>query len=476
MNKNKDYQATVKLGVKEKSIIVALVLSIVILFCISASSYYKTYTAVKYRAKSSLTDQTEKCASDVERIFELKFTMLRYLVKLPEINGMDMKVQKEYLEDKVKDLGFESMFIMYADGQGYYIDEDLVRDQKDEPFFHSVMENDSFITAPFYQTEQKRSITTLCQSIIVDGKKVGSLCGVITLSDLDEIVQSVRSDMEASIVNANGEFVVNKDMKLVDQHKNIANEYRNDKSMLKAYRKAIGSSKLIKSEAELDGTDYYISATPIEYTDWTILMSMKRDDAVQGLDTLIVIQFISIAVLLGVFITISIAIAKMLKREKETFIDELTGISNRARTIVELGSADLDKEQDIMVVDLDLNDVNVINSQLGHKSGDNAIKDFSKALVSTFGASGFVGRMGGDEFVVIIRGGNVDVQFDRAIKNMFSMVQQLNGRKDVRYNISPSYGYAVRRATDKKSANDLYKEADQKRYIYKDNYKNAAGK
>ena len=149
MNKNKDYRSTVKFGVKEKGIIVGLVMSIVILFVISTASYYKTYNAVKYRAKSSLTDQTEKCASDVERIFELKFTMLKYLVKLPEINGMDMQTQKDYLADKVKDLGFESMFVMYADGKGYYINEDKVRDQKDEPFFKSVMENDSFITAPF---------------------------------------------------------------------------------------------------------------------------------------------------------------------------------------------------------------------------------------------------------------------------------------------------------------------------------------
>lgn len=473
MNKNKDYQSTVKFGTKEKSIIVGLVMAIVILFVISSASYYKTYTAVKYRAKSSLVDQTEKCASDVERIFELKFTMLKYLVKLPEINCMDMQTQKEYLEDKVKDLGFESMFIMYADGQGYYFNEDLVRDQKDEPFFQSVMENDSFITAPFYQTEQKRSITTLCQSIIVDGEKVGSLCGVISLSDLDEIVQSVRSDMEASIVNAEGSFVVNKDMKLVDQRKNIAFVYRKDKDMLNVYKKGIKSDKLLKSEAEFEDTKYYTTTAPIGYTDWTICMAMKRDDAVQGLDTLIVIQFLSIAVLLGVFVAISIAVAKMIKRDKETFLDELTGISNRARTIVELGSADLDKDQDIMVVDFDLNDLNVINSQLGHKSGDNAIKDFSKVLVSTFGAVGFVGRMGGDEFVAIIKG-NVEFQFDKAIKNMFSTISQLNGRADVRYSLSPAYGYSVRKASDKKkSANDLYKEADQKRYIYKDNYKNA---
>ncbi len=473
MNKNKDYRSTVKFGVKEKGIIVGLVMSIVILFVISAASYYKTYNAVKYRAKSSLTDQTEKCASDVERIFELKFTMLKYLVKLPEINGMDMQTQKDYLADKVKDLGFESMFVMYADGKGYYINEDKVRDQKDEPFFKSVMENDSFITAPFYQTEQKRSITTLCQSIIVDGKKVGSLCGVISLSDLDEIVQSVRADMEASIVNSEGSFVVNKDMKLVDQQKNISFVFKKEKEMLNVYKKGIKSGKLLKQEANYEETKYYATTAPIGYTDWTICMSMKRDDAVQGLDTLIVIQFISIAVLLGVFITISIAVARMIKRDRETFLDELTGISNRARTIVELGSADLNKEQDVMVVDFDLNDVNVINSQLGHKSGDNAIKDFSKALTSTFGAVGFVGRMGGDEFVAILTG-NVEVQFDKAIKNMFSSIAQLNGRNDVRYSLAPAYGYAIRRASDKKkSLNDVYKEADQKRYIYKDNYKNA---
>lgn len=89
--------------------------------------------------------------------------------------------------------------------------------------------------------------------------------------------------------------------------------------------------------------------------------------------------------------------------------DGLTGLFNR-RHVLELlnegiaRSLALGERLTIGLVDLDL--FKRVNDEFGHLVGDAVLRDFAKQLTQRFRASDNVGRYGGEEFLVVLRGAN----------------------------------------------------------------------
>jgi diguanylate cyclase (GGDEF)-like protein len=90
--------------------------------------------------------------------------------------------------------------------------------------------------------------------------------------------------------------------------------------------------------------------------------------------------------------------------EKESKTDVLTSIANRAGCMKKLEGV-LDylrtNRSEFCLALLDLNGFKSINDTLGHAAGDTALVAFSQRLVSAVGKNNFVGRLAGDEFIVI---------------------------------------------------------------------------
>lgn len=90
-----------------------------------------------------------------------------------------------------------------------------------------------------------------------------------------------------------------------------------------------------------------------------------------------------------------------------SYSDELTGVYNR-RGVLNFGQQAIDlaveREQHGMVLYADMDGLKGINDTFGHDAGDIAIKTMSDILKETFRTQDVVGRMGGDEFVVVAVG------------------------------------------------------------------------
>ncbi|OMH27152.1 PAS domain S-box protein [Motiliproteus sp. MSK22-1] len=87
--------------------------------------------------------------------------------------------------------------------------------------------------------------------------------------------------------------------------------------------------------------------------------------------------------------------------------DQLTDLPNRFlaldRLSLRMKEADRNKER-VAVLFLDLDDFKKVNDTLGHDTGDNALLEAAKRLQNTIRGSDTVGRLGGDEFIVILGG------------------------------------------------------------------------
>lgn len=102
-------------------------------------------------------------------------------------------------------------------------------------------------------------------------------------------------------------------------------------------------------------------------------------------------------------------IAKRLKLERQllhqTRTDELTGATNR-RYFMQLGEEEISRshryERPMSLLMIDLDHFKLVNDRYGHSVGDEALQRFSTLCRSTLRKPDIFGRLGGEEFAIII--------------------------------------------------------------------------
>ncbi|WP_086479386.1 sensor domain-containing diguanylate cyclase [Oceanospirillum sanctuarii] len=92
--------------------------------------------------------------------------------------------------------------------------------------------------------------------------------------------------------------------------------------------------------------------------------------------------------------------------------DILTGVFNRA--YIESISAkafkhSTENSRPLTVMFLDIDHFKQVNDRYGHQAGDTALKHFARTLVKAAGKGGYVGRYGGEEFVIVMPGVTTDI-------------------------------------------------------------------
>ena len=87
--------------------------------------------------------------------------------------------------------------------------------------------------------------------------------------------------------------------------------------------------------------------------------------------------------------------------EQKAYTDSRTGLPNRSSCKEILNNKEIIKEPTACIV-FDLNNLKFINDTMGHSAGDKLIVNFAALLRSVLPEKDFVGRYGGDEFMVII--------------------------------------------------------------------------
>lgn len=102
-------------------------------------------------------------------------------------------------------------------------------------------------------------------------------------------------------------------------------------------------------------------------------------------------------------------------------MDVLSGLPNRGRVRQLLGEAlsgSSGAESPCAIMFLDLDGFKPVNDTFGHPKGDAVLKSVSQRLVKEVGPFGHVGRMGGDEFAIVIK----DAQSRRMVETLAERV------------------------------------------------------
>jgi diguanylate cyclase (GGDEF)-like protein/PAS domain S-box-containing protein len=147
-------------------------------------------------------------------------------------------------------------------------------------------------------------------------------------------------------------------------------------------------------------------------------------------------------------------------------MDVLSGLPNRGRVRQLLGEA-LSTAQatnvPCAIMFLDLDGFKPVNDTFGHPKGDAVLKSVAQRLVKEVGDSGYVGRMGGDEFAIVIK----DAQGRKTVENLANRLIEAVAAPyhidKVEIRIGTSIGCAFG-PIDGQSVDDLIQKADMALY------------
>ena len=367
--------------------IMLFIITLVIGICFISSylSYYKTKDNILSTAYETLTARTNDSSSSIEREFYYRNEQLNNLASLPEIKSMDWNVQQPVLLQEAEKWKFDNIFVMDASGYGYYPDTSEIKDQSNEDFFLKMKKEGSFITEPFIKEDEKKSITTMVTPIKNDsGEIVGYLCGSIDLTDINNIVQSIKfgHDGYAFLLNENGNFIAHNDMNLVfekvnfKQNFNSSNDEKSDQILENVF-KNITSKETNVEELKLKDSDIFVSYTEVKNTPWSLCIVASNDEVFSGVNKLAVQQVILAIIFAVIGIVISIFIRKFLSRkikDIEEYAEELSlynlAYRNNTTTNDDFGQVVKRLNFGVDVLNSTINQVKVNSEEISESSSD----------------------------------------------------------------------------------------------------------
>lgn len=154
---------------------------------------------------------------------------------------------------------------------------------------------------------------------------------------------------------------------------------------------------------------------------------------------------------------------------KRAYTDELTQLSNRRSCAEYMTKINTEEDTDYVVICMDLNNLKMVNDTYGHMRGDVLIKNAADVIVQTFAVEGVVGRMGGDEFIVILQ--HVDEAWMEEKMKEFALHIARKNEEDPEIQLSIAYGYAFGTESKEKDIEKVYQIADNRMYENKNEAK-----
>lgn len=169
--------------------------------------------------------------------------------------------------------------------------------------------------------------------------------------------------------------------------------------------------------------------------------------------------------------------AERRQAERKAMSDDLTGLWNRYRLrmdCVELFKMASEEKRTIALGVLDIDCFKEQNDTYGHIQGDYCLKGVTKVIRQSVGNQGTAYRYGGDEFVILLSSGEVDIvkEIAESIKKNLKEKEIMNENSKVEQFLTLSQGYVSFVPKENEELSDYLRIADQELYQVKESGRN----
>ena len=379
--------------------------------------FYSVAKNIEENVASSLYYNVERQSYHFTTILENQYAYLTGLAQY--IGGKDSLISAENIE-LVKDIGEKSSLErigIITDGGEVNYDSGEIKSVADREYFQKIMQGENVLSNPLESKIDGQTRVILGVPIYRNGKVAGGLAGSYNVSELGYMLFkdvyggtgfSMIVSHDGTMISVSGDtdnYKITLEDNFFDYHK--------QKEFLS------GSIEAVCGDFETQRSGYvklgqgedirYLQYVPIGYNNWMLCYAVPVSKANEAYDTLKHFEVLLAAVLallmLGLLFTISRINGKkerLLLKYAQT--DSLTGVLNKQSTQDSIDDWLCSREctglQAFFMMDVDY--FKEVNDVYGHVAGDEVLHRFGRMLRKEFRDTDIVGRIGGDEFVVLM--------------------------------------------------------------------------
>lgn len=153
-----------------------------------------------------------------------------------------------------------------------------------------------------------------------------------------------------------------------------------------------------------------------------------------------------------------------IEHRDEAVLDPLTGMLNRkalTTRVRELEQQSAVNREPVAVITLDLDNFKQVNDTLGHAEGDAVLREVAYVLRKRLRAFDLSYRLGGEEFVVLLPGAELERALELA-EGLCSAVREISGFGEL--SVTASLGVSASRPGERFDFEAVFDEADQALY------------
>lgn len=475
------------------SFLVAILCIMVTVIFLVSSSYFAKVFLENYIDKTVSKDSMVY-SQNIGYWIEERINEMRTYANNSLIESMDWNKMFEYLSEEIRKKPSEYYGFMVADKEGNYTT--TVNNERgniaDKDYFKLSMEGKSIVNSPVISKATGKKALILTTPIIVDGEIKGVFGVGIDLMNLYDVFnrnQKNEGGKVSYIVDKNGVIVVHPDRDLIYKE-NILKESEFISKGLVDQSDYILKNTEGKIEYNKENDKFTVYFHSIPNTDgWRNITLVSENIFLKPIIDFVAYQ-IFIAIIL---IFIAIIASKVLARKianpivnlaktfnkvangeftatadessadeigeaaksfnkmmvtvgRKSYIDPLTNLFSRESIIDRMRlQINFNKESgdSFALLFIGIDKFKKVNDMYGHKVGDVFLKKFSEKLKNALDKEAIIGRMTGDEFLIILPKINSHSQVANTANKILNMVRQPWSIDGIEIYITASIGAAI---------------------------------
>jgi methyl-accepting chemotaxis protein len=276
------------------------------------------------RASITLTEEAEEALSSlsleaaklIESRIETQKVSLEMIALIEDIQSMDWEIQQPILQRQVEKTNFIDIGIVRPDGTAYYSDG-TTNQLGDRDYIKKALSGESNVSDLLVSRVTNQVVLMYATPIERDGKIVGVLIGRRDGNTLSDIAQDIGYGNKGYgyIINNEGIVVAHPNRDRVLNQWNPIEEVKNDETLesIALQFEKILQERVGVSHYSFQGNDLYDAYTPIEGTDWIVVIAANKNEVLSAIPVLqkniitVVVITLLAGIILAYFIGNSIA-------------------------------------------------------------------------------------------------------------------------------------------------------------------------
>lgn len=422
--------------------------------------------SVKNNSKETLMTNVTRQSEHLNKILNISYSYLNAIA--PDMAATSDLFSQENMDrlQTLKDsTDLDRTAIIDTQGNALY-DNEVEKNVSHRRYFKEVMQGQQTLSDPLESVLDQQTRVIIAVPIYKNNQVIGALGGSYNVTKLSNMLFDDLFDGKGYtfIVDEKGNIITN-DSKLKTKNHNLF-EYCKQSKLAKDFTKQKAGIVTIQNET------YYLAYSPLKINQWMIGYVVPIQDAQASYNFINQYELIFTSCFAIVVFILMVYLAYQNTQEKKALVhmaqtDPLTLVYNKETTQKQIDQKLKDGKEHCFLI-LDVDSFKLVNDNYGHIVGDKVLNQLGQLFKKHFRSTDIVGRIGGDEFIVLIEDNKIG---EDRVKDLIQKVNQLQIEELQGFKLSISVGiaYAPKQGT---TFMELYRHADQALYKTKRSGKN----